>query len=111
MILKTEILENLLIKNWTQFVDSHKLLAFVLSSLRDMSLPPIFQAKFQCKNNVQIAVSQAKFKKNLLSLWVDYVVPKSETSYLTGTCEVDLDLSTGQIVNTNIIGSLITKKD
>jgi hypothetical protein len=107
-MLKTEFLENLLIKNWTHFIDPTDLFALVLTSIEN--LPICHRKNISFKNSTQITISDIKFKPGILTLWADYIVPKGAGKQAVGTCEIDISLLTYEVEKIETIGNLFCEE-
>lgn len=94
-------LENLLLTHWTEFLDSNKLLVFVLQTVRDTSMPKI-PSKVE-KKGIQIKLSKCHLEGSGLVIWVDFRVPKDD-----GTAVGTIELSVGEtIVLRKILGTIL----
>lgn len=98
--------EKLLLINWTKFISPQKLIAFVLSCVRDSnnitkanSPPPIK------KRTIQVSLSKFRPIEHGFSIWADFVVPKKE-DLIIGTCELQLNLQTNELKHLQTIGSM-----
>lgn len=75
MIINEEKLEELLVKNWTQFIDARKLTNFVQNEVQNQinNFMIIGKKKSRINSNV-ISVSRVYFEKNNYFLWVEFIV-------------------------------------
>lgn len=97
-----ENLEKLLLANWTFFLDKNKLLAFVLSVIRDQKfnvVPSTFAQK-----GTSIKLSKFELKDNGFVLWAEFAVPK-ENGTIVGTSELELR-NDGSLSHIQSIGTL-----
>lgn len=87
-------LEKLLTKNWTQFIDQKKLIAYTLTCVRNHNFKHEIKSnkKFLAKvqNHVQITISNVSLKPQGIYLWVEFKVPK-ENAFIIGTTELLVD--------------------
>jgi hypothetical protein len=101
--------EKLLLTNWTSFIDSRKLIAFVLTNVRDSELPILKNTLPSQKKSIQITISNFRATQDrTFTIWVDFVIPKS-ASIAVGTCELRFDPLTGDIKHLQTIGNLFNQ--
>lgn len=88
--IKVDQLENLLLKNWANFLDSRELINFTLKCVRDNinSLKKI-QEESLPERGVQITLSKFELTPNGFLLWIDFTVP-NKNSLSLGTIEAIL---------------------
>ncbi|MEI8270330.1 MAG: hypothetical protein WCG45_03090 [bacterium] len=86
--------EELLIANWTQFLDHSKLLAFVLFKIQEeannLTHIEVEEKPFK---GIRITISRFSFAKNGFIFWVDFIAPFSSSQIVEGTMELFLDTS------------------
>lgn len=100
--------ERLLLTNWTSFINYNKLIALVLSKVRDSELNEIKKPVPNEKKSLQIKISKFTPNKNgTFDIWVDFIIPKS-TGTALGTCELCFDSTTGSVEHTQTVGTLFT---
>ena len=105
-ILKENKLEELLVANWTQFLDSSKLMGYVLQNVRDRidSFAVVPQTGIKQKG-VQITLSRFQIVPTGFIVWVEFTVPMAMNQLAVGTTELHLT-NTGNISHIQTIGSL-----
>ena len=103
-VIKTEKLEQMLIKFWAEFLDYRKVITFVTMSVRDNEFP-IFEEDSLPQKNVEISISRFALKNDGFLLWLDFTVPK-ETGFVVGTCEATLKNS-GELILNQILGQFL----
>ena len=105
-ILNQEALSNLLLRNWTSFIDKNGLVTFILQQARDATFPIIDRpANFTAASNPTFTLSRADLTKKGILLWIEFSIP-SDQQIKIGTCEAILSPN-GTIQPTNIIGQVI----
>lgn len=82
-------LEELLVANWTHFIDSSKLMAYVLQKIQENAnnLAIISAAEIKPKG-VRITVSRCCLKQQGFIVWVDFSAPMSKDKMAEGTMEL-----------------------
>lgn len=102
-ILDTKKLEETLIKNWSNFIDTSRLIAFVLKCIRDQadikkqkSKPPQTQTQF--------TISSFTPNVDNFIVSVEYTCP-SDNGTIIGTCVCKINLL-GNIENLSTLGTL-----
>lgn len=105
-VLKADKLEELMVANWTQFIDSSKLLGFVLKTVQNNidRLAIISIAKIQSKG-MSITFSRCHWHKNGFIIWTEFHVPLAINKIAEGTLELVLS-SEGSIYVNNISGNV-----
>lgn len=106
-IIDQEKLEKILTVNWANFLDYRRLIAFVLTCVRDNELPTCEETDLPRKNT-EISVTRFSLKDNGFLLWIDFTVPKSN-GFAIGTCECYLT-NKGEINLNQIIGHVLTSQ-
>ncbi len=106
-VLKPNKLEELLIANWTNFIESNKLMAFVLSCVREnvRSNFSVIAQSVGTKKGVQITISRFQLTKDGFILWIDFNVPY-ESNIAVGTSEMLLS-HTGTLNHIRTVGNLL----
>lgn len=88
---KEDKLEELLIANWTHFVDSSKLMAYVLQKIQENTNNLAIISATEIKTNgVRITLSRCALKPQGFILWVDFSAPLSKDKMAEGTMELFL---------------------
>ena len=105
-IFDTDNLEKILIANWTHFLNSSKLMAFVLQKAHEhaTSLDIINHEKIKNKS-VKITLSRFHYCKNGFLIWVEFTAPIANGNCAEGTMELLLDNS-GELNYVSINGNL-----
>lgn len=101
-------LEDLLIAKWACFVDVRRLMAFVMSHVRDAQLPHVADDEVAPKG-VQITISRFQWKQEGFLVWVDFTIPVERTQIAVGTTELLLKQN-GEVVHHKTIGNVFTQK-
>lgn len=97
-------LEELLVANWTKFLDSKKIMAFVLQTVRDRS-----DSFVEIKNsgqkipNIQVMLSRFQIVADGFIVWVEFKVPLDK-KFASGTTEFHLT-NTGNITHLQTLGN------
>lgn len=97
--------ERLLLTNWTTFINPQRLIAFVLSKVRDTELNTIKTKPPKTKSSMQLTISQFRSCPEGFILWVDFVIPKPEGTAV-GTCELRFDPIKGSIDHLQTLGNI-----
>jgi Holliday junction resolvase-like predicted endonuclease len=104
-----EEFEKLLLTKWTLFIDPKKLIAFVLTKVRDSELIAQKGVTPSQKKSIKITVSHFRASQNRnFTLWVEFVIPKP-TGVAVGTCELSFDPLTGTIEHLQTLGNLLNQ--
>lgn len=106
---KEDKLEEILVANWTQFLDSSKLMAFVLQNVQANinSLVIISSSEIKTKG-VSITLSRFYCTSTGFTLWVEFNIPLAINKMAEGTME--LNLSHEGIISHNMtIGNIYCK--
>ena len=108
-VLKSEKLEGLLVAHWTSFLDTAKLMAFVLACVRDnvRSNFSVVAQKMGGRKGVQITISRFQLAVDGFILWVDFSVPL-EDNVAVGTSELHLSPA-GTLSHIKTLGSLFSQ--
>lgn len=99
--------ERLLLTNWTRFISPVRLIAFVLSKVRDAELNTINNKPPKQKSSLQLTMSQFRPTPDGFVLWVDFVIPKPEGT-VVGTTELRFDPVKGVIEHLQTLGNIFT---
>jgi hypothetical protein len=103
--------ERLLLTNWTIFINPQKLIAFVLSKVRDSELNTINKNPPTEKTSLQIKLSQfTPNQDRTFNVWVDFIVPNA-LGTAVGTCELRFDHANGSIEHLQTIGNIFTSSN
>jgi len=103
-IINKERLEKLLITNWTSFLDRNKLLAFVLSTVRNQKFSIATSDDFTNKN-VIVKLSRFELTNTGFEVWADFNVPQ-QNGCAVGTTELALSFD-GKLSHVQTIGTLL----
>jgi hypothetical protein len=108
-VIKSQNLENLLLKNWANFLDTKKVMAFTLTCVRDSKndFNIIVEEESLPKKNVQIIVTRFNIKHDGFQLWIDFTVPE-DNEILVGTVEAHLS-NNGNLNRLRTIGTRFTQ--
>lgn len=99
-------LEELLIANWSHFLDSSKLLAFVIQYTKaNINNFDIIKVKEIKSKGVKISISRFYLTSNGFNLWVEFNVPSSSNQMVEGTTELNISHN-GNITHVNTTGNL-----
>ena len=105
IMVNIEELERVLLLNWTRFINPQRMIAFVLSRVRDSDLNKVAGNPPMQKSGIQVSLSQFRpAKDGSYILWAEFLVPKEEGTAI-GTCEMRLDLE-GSLNHIQTVGSL-----
>mgnify|MGYP001615904408 CR=1 FL=1 len=105
--IKFDELEKILLTNWTKFIDTHRLITFVLSNINGTEFKKINQ-KTLVKKSLKITLSQFRLKNNnTFEIWVDFTIPKKE-GVIVGTCTMCLNIYINELKHLETIGNLFT---
>jgi hypothetical protein len=105
-IFKEDKLEEILVANWTHFLDSSRLLAFVLQNLKANinNLAVISSGKIKTKG-VSITLSRCYWTPKGFILWIEFHVPLEIKKTSEGTMELLLS-NNGNITHINTLGNI-----
>jgi hypothetical protein len=105
-VLKADKLEELLVANWTAFLDARELMAYVLCRVRDSVRGNFAVVAQQAPggNGVQITLSRCRLAGDGLLLWVDFKVPQ-EYGVTVGTSEIHLSPA-GTLEHVRTVGNI-----
>jgi hypothetical protein len=105
-IFNADNLEKLLVANWTHFLDSSKLMAYVLKTVQENAnrLDIISSEKIKNKG-IKITISRFVLKKEYFLVWVDFNVPLQQFKNADGTLEL-LVFFNGDIQVANMFGNI-----
>ncbi len=100
-----EKLEEILVANWTKFMDVNKFMAFVLRCAKDINKNSCVVTG-ELKKNTKVTLSKFTPTPNGFILWADFSVPHGETMAI-GTAELFLS-PCGEISHIRTVGNLFT---
>ena len=107
-ILKTDKFEELLIANWTQFLDSSRFMRYCLKNVRDrINEFPITISPNIRQSGVRITISRFEIVSNGFIVWVEFSVPSDLDRIASGTIELHMS-NTGDISHIQTLGNLYT---
>jgi hypothetical protein len=108
-VLKEDKLEELLVANWTHFVDSGRLMAYVLQNVQanvnNLAVIPTSEIK---PKGVQITLSRFHWTMSGFLIWAEFTVPVRLDMVAVGTMELHLS-SNGSLTHTQTLGNLYSK--
>lgn len=106
-IFDADKLEKILVANWTHFLDSSKLMAYVLQKIQEnaSSLDIISPEKIKNKG-VKMTLSRFSLNPHGFIIWVEFNAPLAPNNYVEGTMELLLDLQ-GQFNFMSMNGNII----
>lgn len=106
-IFDADKLEKILVANWTHFLDSSKLMAYVLQKIQEnaSSLDIISPEKIKNKG-VKMTLSRFSLTPHGFIIWVEFNAPLVPNNYVEGTMELLLDLQ-GQFNFMSMNGNII----
>ena len=98
--------EEFLIANWTQFINSSKLLAYVLHNVKNNAntFANISSSSLPVKG-VSITISRFHWINHAFIIWAEFHVPLSINSMAEGTMELSLSAN-GTISHIRTIGNI-----
>jgi len=104
--LKADKLEEILVANWTQFIDSSKLLGFVVKTVQSNIERLAIISSAQIKpRGISATVSRCHWNAKGFLIWVEFHVPTSTNKIAEGTMELNLS-NDGSIYLINILGNV-----
>lgn len=105
-VFKEDKFEEILVANWTHFLDSSKLLAFVLQNVRtninNLGIIPSAEIK---PKGVSITISRCYWTPKGFILWIEFNIPIEIRKMSEGTMELLLSID-GNISYINVLGNL-----
>ena len=105
-VLKDDKLEELLVANWTHFLDSSRLLAFVLQTVQaNINRLAIISSSEIKPKGVSVTLSRCYWTTQGFLLWVEFNVPLAVNKMAVGTMELYLSPN-GSIKHINTLGNL-----
>lgn len=105
-IFSEDKLEELLVANWTHFLESSKLLAFVLQTVKSNinSLAIISSSEIKPKG-MSITLSRCCWIPTGFTLWVEFNIPLATNKMAEGTMELHLSCN-GSITHISTLGNV-----
>jgi hypothetical protein len=100
----SEKLEEILLKNWTHFIDRNRLIAFVLEKVRDGAARFPISHEAAPTKSARFSISRFQPQSDGFVIWIEVVVP-TPMGFVVGTTEIFHQLS-GGFTHTQTIGSL-----
>lgn len=105
-IFDADKLEKLLVANWTQFLDSTRLMAFVLQKLQENAgRLDIISADSIKSKGIKITLSRFYPSHHCFTIWIEFNAPVVPNRFAEGTMELMLDLD-GKIELVHLIGNI-----
>jgi len=83
-------LESLIRRNWGEFIDKTRIIAFVLEQIRENDLPKVSGNPSSVKQGIKVTLSKVELVCDGLLFWIDFSVPTSVDTTCVGTCEAIL---------------------
>ena len=109
-IFKENELEKLLIANWTKFLDSSKLMAFVLKKITENKNKfAIITDNDIRPKGMSITLSRCCWIDQGFNIWLEFTVPLSHFEMTEGTMELLLS-NNGNIIYITTLGNIYSKK-
>lgn len=103
---KEDKLEELLVANWTQFIDSSKLMAYVLQKIQENANNLAIISGVDIKpKGFRITISRCCLKILGFIIWVEFTTPLSKNKMADGTMEILLSHN-GNISHLNTMGNI-----
>lgn len=103
---KANKLEELFVANWTQFIDSSKLMAFVLQKIHENKNQLAIISNAKIKNTgFKITLSRCCLKQHGFILWVEFSTALTKNQLAEGTMELVLS-HTGSISYVFSLGNI-----
>jgi hypothetical protein len=95
--------EELLVANWTQFLDYSKLLAYVLFTIQEKA-SNFTQVESEEKpfKGIRITISRFSISDNGFLIWIDFIAPFSGSQVVEGTMELFLEIDKINLHNESI---------
>lgn len=103
-MLNKEKLEELLIGNWTKFVDVKKLMTFTLQCGNEITNRTKYCGDL--KRVSKITITKFTPTINGFNVWVDFTNPSSEGTLIIGTVELFISLN-GEIYHIRTVGNIL----
>ena len=99
-------LEKLLVANWTQFLDTTRLMALVLQKLQENAgrLDIISSESIKPKG-IKISISRFSVLQHGFTIWIEFNAPVVPNRYAEGTMELFMDLQ-GNFEMTHLFGNI-----
>jgi hypothetical protein len=106
-IFQEDNFEKLLVANWTRFLDSSKLLAYVLRNVQENanSLAIINGQNTKAKG-VKATISRFYLDIDRFTIWLEFTVPLGINRTAEGTMELALDFR-GNLTHINTVGNIL----
>jgi hypothetical protein len=105
-VFSEEKLEELLVANWTHFLDSSRLLAFVLQTVQaNINRLAIITSSEIKPKGVSVTLSRCHWTERGFVLWVEFHIPIAINKMAVGTMELYLSYN-GSIKHINTLGNL-----
>lgn len=105
-VLKEDKLEEVLVANWTKFLNSSKLMAFALQNAREridsFNIIPTTELR---NKGVQVTLSRFQIVPSGFIIWMEFTVPIESDAIATGTTELLLS-NKGDISHIQTMGNL-----
>lgn len=82
-------LEEVLVSRWAYFVDAKRLLACVMTCVRDAHLPRVADGDVP-RRGAQVTISRFEWSQSGFLLWADFSLPVGDDATAVGTTEMIL---------------------
>ena len=110
MKINLEKLENLLVKNWTEFISYKTLFPIIKEHANSLinSMPKLVE---KTNNIIPNRASMSRFylKEDCYIIWFDYVICLNEKEYVSGTIEFKI-IPDGTLIFSDLEGTLHIKQ-
>ena len=106
-MLLVENLEQLLLRNWTSFLDIKSFTRYVVSLAKNAELQ-IGSSDVEYPKGVQLKLSQFRLIERGFCVWVEFIVPNGPSETVIGTSEL-LFTNSGTCEHLNTTATLVRK--
>ena len=108
-VFKEDKLEEILVANWTRFLDSSKLLAFVLQNVQaNINNLAIISGSEIKPKGVSLTISRCYWMTQGFAIWAEFQIPVSANKQAEGTMELHLS-NDGSISHIRTLGNIYCK--
>lgn len=84
-ILEKNKLEKIFVSSWTQFLNSAKLLKFIIALIKDKSTNFVTLPSKIANKGSKITVSHSEWKHNGFEFWAEFTIPLNNGTIAEGT--------------------------
>lgn len=106
-VLKTDKLEELLVANWTGFLDTSKLMVYVLGHIQETINKDFAVIIQSVPHKTQITISRFQLIESGFLIWVDFSAPREE-GVAVGTAELHISPK-GHLTHIRTVGNLFVE--